>query len=67
MDVSILSVHLGKIQFAQLSGSTGVKLPPPVEQQQSSYSAAENKLSLADNNSHGEAEDSNRYMKLMFI
>ena len=29
LDVSILNVHLGKIQFAQLSGSTGAALPDP--------------------------------------
>ena len=29
LDVSILTVHLGKIQFAQLSGSTGAALPDP--------------------------------------
>ena len=28
-EISILTVHLGKIQFAQLSGSTGTKLPDP--------------------------------------
>ena len=34
LDVSILTVHLGKIQFAQLSGSTGAALPDPGEELQ---------------------------------
>jgi len=29
LEVSILNIHLGKIQFAQLSGSTGAALPDP--------------------------------------